>query len=205
MPRELMIKLGASVSIDELRKYYHSVELDFPHLKWSWDQTETIVKQWVDAAHEDPANLLTYGFAIQSNLVDLNIPCPPWNISTLPTTDYRNTALAFGIIQRIQELIPYGYRWAISIQPPGGKVGLHSDQPDELTVWIPVYTKDSTITYVIDDKQIPIELESDGSLYLLDTTFPHYTFNHSDEHRVSIIFRLNEQYEDHIKSLRGIV
>lgn len=205
MSRELLVKLDTSVNIDELRAYYHSVELEFHHLKWSWDQSETIVKQWVDAAHEDPANLLTYGFAIQSNLVDLNIPCPPWNISTLPTTGYRNTALAFGIIQRIQELIPYGYRWAISIQPPGGKVGLHSDQQDELTVWIPVYTKGPAITYVVGDKQIPIELESDGSLYLLDTTVPHYTFNHSNENRVAIIFRLNEQHLNHIKLLKDII
>lgn len=205
MPRELIHKLQASVNIDELQSYYLTVENDYQNLKWSWDQSETIVKQWVDAAHEDPANLLTYGFAIQSNLVDLSLPCPPWNISTLPTTDYRNSVLAFGIIERLQKQMPFGYRWAISIQPPGGKVGLHSDQEDELTIWIPVYTKGPAIVFVKDEKEMPIELASDGSMYLLDTTVPHYTFNFSDETRVTIIVRLNQSYYDDVVNLRGIV
>lgn len=205
MSRELCTKLDVSVNIGEVRDYYNTVESDFSEFKWSWDQSDTIVKQWVDAAHTDPANLLTYGFAIQSNLLDLSLPCPPWNISTLPTTEYRNTVLAFGIIKRLQKLIPYGYRWAISIQPPGGKVGLHSDQEDELTVWMPIYTKGPAITFVINDKEIPIELESDGSLYLFDTTVPHYTFNYSDENRVAVIFRINEKYQQDILQTTGKV
>lgn len=205
MVRELLRKLNVSINTTELREYYNTVENDFPQLKWSWDQKDTIVKQWVDAAQADPANLLTCGFAIQSNLVDLSLPCPPWDISTHPTTAYRNTVLAFGIVKRLQELLPYGYRWAISVQPPGGKVGLHSDQTDELTVWIPIYTKGPAITFVKNDSELPIELDSDGSMYLLDTTVPHYTFNYSTENRVTIIFRLNEAHEQDILNLKGIV
>ena len=205
MSHELIQSLQVSVNITELREYYHTIENDYPNLKWSWDQRDTIVKQWVDAAMQDPANLLTYGFAIQSNLVDLSLPCPPWNISTLPTTDYRNTSLAFGIIERLQKRIPYSYRWAVSIQPPGGKVGLHSDQEDELTVWIPIYTKGPAIVFVQDEKETDITLTSDGTMYLLDTTTPHYTYNFSDETRVAVIFRLNNNYYDDILNMRGIV
>jgi len=194
---QIVRKLNYSVDINELRRYFATVESDFNYLKWSWDQSDTIVEQWKIEAHKDPANLLTCGYAIQSNLVDLSLPCPPWNISTLPTTDYRNTVLVFGIVKELQYKFPYGYRWSISVQPPKGKVGLHNDQEDELTVWIPIYTKGSVITFV-PDSEIPIELPSDGSMYLLDTTIPHYTYNESDEVRVSILFRLNKMYEQTI-------
>ena len=198
---QLVRKLNFSVDIEKLRFYLHTVETEYSHLKWSWDQSDTIVEQWKTEAYKDPANLLTARYAIQSNLVDLTLPCPPWNISTLPTTKYRNTELAFGIIETLQNKIPYAYRWAISIQPPGGKVSVHSDQEDEYTVWIPLYTKGTAITFVLDGKEIPVELESNGSLYLLDTTVSHYTYNESDVTRVAIIFRLNEQYEQEILAL----
>lgn len=202
---EIVKKLNCVLDITELQAYYAKVVSDFSHLKWSWDQSETIVKQWVDQAHADPANLLTYGYAIQSNLVDLNVPCPPWNISILPTTDYRNTVLSFGIIERLQYKFPNGYRWAISVQPPNGKVGLHSDQTDELTVWIPIYTKGPAITFVAHDGEIPIELLSDGSMYLLDTTIPHFTLNSSDIERVSIIFRINQRFKNDILNVTGLI
>lgn len=201
----LVEKLNCVVDILELRKYYSDVVTDFLHLKWSWDQSETIVKQWLDAAHADPANLLTYGYAIQSNLVDLTLPCPPWNISSLPTTDYRNTMLAFGIIEKLQERFPYGYRWSISVQPPNGKVGIHSDQSDELTVWIPIYTSGPAIIFVSDDREIPVELESNGNLYLLDTTLSHYTLNTSEAERATIIFRINKKYKDDVLAVEGFI
>jgi hypothetical protein len=198
-------KLNCTIDILELRQYYSDVVTDFSHLKWSWDQSETIVKQWLDAAHADPANLLTYGYAIQSNLLDLTLPCPPWNISSLPTTDYRNTVLAFGIIEKLQERFPYGYRWAISVQPPRGKVGIHSDQSDELTIWIPIYTSGPAITFVAEGRELPIKLESNGNLYLLDTTIPHYTLNTSNTERATIIFRINKKYKDDVLTVKGLI
>lgn len=195
-PDKLLRKLKYSVDINEVRDYFHKVDTEYKHLLWNWSDTN-IIEQWKSEVIKFKPELLTYGYAIQSNLVDLSKPCPPWNISTLPTTEYRNTELAFGIIKQLQERFPYGYRWAISIQPPKGLVAEHEDQEDEYTVWIPIYTKGPAITFVTD-KEIPVELESDGSLYLLDTTTKHYTFNDSDSIRVAILFRLNEKYEEDV-------
>ena len=197
----IVSKLNYRVDIEELRTYYSELKSDYSHLNWSWDKCgDDVVQQWRDAAYSDPANLLTHGWAIESNLVDISKPCPPWNISTLETTHYRNTKLAFGIIKRLQEKIPYGYRWSISVQPPGGKVTAHSDQDDELTVWIPIYTENSVIVF---DK--PYELPSDGSVYLLDTTKSHYTHNISQSVRVTVIFRLNQKYKEEMLSLKGVI
>lgn len=194
-------KLLFKVPLEDLKSYYDVLKNDHEDLRWSWEKCgNDIVKQWRDAAYSDPANLLTHGWAIESNLEDITKPCPPWNISTLKTTQYRNTKLAFGVIKRLQEKIPYGYRWSISVQPPGGKVTQHTDQDDELTVWIPIYTENSVIVF---DK--PYELPSDGGAYLLDTTKLHYTHNTSNSVRVTVIFRLNQQSKEEILSLKGII
>jgi hypothetical protein len=207
MIENILTKLNFSVDIKELHEYYNTLNTKFQHLDWSWDRCgDTIVKQWRDAAYADPANLLTHGWAIQSNLKDLTLPCPPWNISTLETTEYRNTELAFGIVERLQAAIPYAYRWAVSVQPSGGKVSLHSDQEDECTVWIPIYSNnDSCITFVVDNTETPLKLSDDGSAYMLDTGFPHYTFNNTKQDRVTIIFRLNRNNIKNLLSVQGII
>jgi hypothetical protein len=203
---DLFTKLNVTVDINELREYYDTLNTKFQHLDWSWDRGgDTIVKQWRDAAYADPSNLLTHGWAIQSNLKDLSLPCPPWNISTLETVEYRNTELAFGIIERLQAVIPYAYRWAVSVQPPGGKVSLHSDQEDECTVWIPIYTDGVAITFISEEKNTGYCLDSDGSAYLLDTTVPHFTYNDSQQDRVAIIFRMSRTHVNELLALTGTI
>jgi hypothetical protein len=206
MIENILTKLNFSVAVEELHEYYNTLSTKFQHLDWSWDKCgDTIVKQWRDAAYADPANLLTHGWAIQSNLKDLTLPCPPWNISTLETVEYRNTELAFGIIERLQAAIPYAYRWAVSVQPPSGKVSLHSDQEDECTVWIPIYTDGVAITFVTEEKNTGYCLDSDGGAYLLDTTVPHFTYNDADQDRVAIIFRLKQTNINELLALTGTI
>lgn len=201
MLEKILTKLNFKVDIQELRNYYHVLETEYKQLDWSWERCgNDVVKQWRDAAYLDPANLLTHGWAIQSNLKDIDKPCPPWNISTLETVEYRNTKLVFGVVERLQKNIPYGYRWSVSVQPPGGKVTRHSDQEDEFTVWIPVYTDGPSIVF---DKEY--SLTADGSAYMLDTTFPHYTENTSNTVRVTLIFRLNQKHAEQILSLEGVL
>ena len=201
MRKNIVTNLNFNVDINELKSYYSILEQNYQHLNWNWKKySNDIVPQWRDAALADPANLLTNGWAIHSNLKDINIPCPPWNISTLDTVDYRNTELAFGIITRLQEKIPYGYRWGVSVQPPGGKVSYHSDQEDEYTVWIPIYTNGPAITFDQD-----YELPADGSAYLLDTTISHCTFNSSNTNRATIIFRLKQNRVNELLMLKGTI
>lgn len=200
----MLTNLNFSVDTKELKEYYKILKEQYADLKWSWNKCGgDIVDQWHDAAHADPANLLTHGWAIQSNLKNISLPCPPWNISKHETVEYRNTKLAFGIIQRLQQQMPFAYRWSVSVQPPGGKVSLHSDQKDELTVWIPIYTNGVAITFVTTERYIEYCLDSNGCAYLLDTTMPHFTYNNSNQDRVAIIFRFNIKHLPQLMRVNG--
>lgn len=206
MINNILTDLNFTVDINELRAYYSTLKYNYSDLNWSWAKCGSdIVNQWRDEAYADPANLLTHGWAIQSNLKDISLPCPPWNISKHETVEYRNSELAFGIIERLQAAIPYGYRWAVSVQPPGGKVSLHNDQENELTVWIPIYTDGVAITFVTAEKNAGYCLDSNGSAYLLDTTVPHFTYNHSTQDRVTIIFRLNVNHLPQLLAVQGSI
>jgi hypothetical protein len=203
---KILTTLNFTVDIEELREYYETLVEQYSDLNWSWEKCAgDIVDQWRDAAYQDPANLLTHGWAIQSNLKDITLPCPPWNISTHETVDYRNTKLAFGIIERLQTVMPYAYRWAVSVQPPEGKVSLHSDQEDECTVWIPIYTEGVAITFVTPEKNTGYCLDSNGCAYLLDTTIPHFTYNSSQQDRVTIIFRLKTENLPKLLAVQGLI
>lgn len=206
MTVELSTQLEFVVPLTDLISYYNTLTEKYQHLNWNWEKCGSdIVKQWRDEAYKDPANLLTNGWAIQSNLEDLSIPCPPWNISTHKIVEYRNTELVFGIIERLQTAIPFGYRWAVSVQPPGGKVSLHSDQTDEVTVWIPIITNESpAITFVEDSEETGIILSATGSAYLFNTTVPHYTSNTGSTIRATIIFRLNKKHIIELKAITKI-
>lgn len=201
-----LTNLNFTVNIKELREYYKMLKEQYSALNWSWEKCGgDVIDQWRDIAFQDPANLLTHGWAIQSNLKDITLPCPPWNISKQETVEYRNTKLVFGIIERLQEKIPYGYRWAVSVQPPGGKVSLHSDQEDECTVWIPIYSEGVTITFVTLERSTGYCLDSNGGAYLLDTTIPHCTYNTSKQDRVTIIFRLNIKNLPKLLAVQGLI
>lgn len=206
MIKNILTRLNFKVDIEELENYYHTLTREYQHLDWSWIKCgDDVVDQWREAAYKDSANLLTHGWAIQSNLKDITLPCPPWNISKHETVEYRNTELAFGIIERLQQQLPFAYRWAVSVQPPGGQVGLHSDQEGESAVWIPIFTDGVAITFVTSENKTEYCLDSDGSAYLFDTTVPHFTYNNSTQDRVAIIFRLNNKHLDQLLSVQGIV
>lgn len=206
MTDKILTNLNFTVDIAELTEYYKILKEEHADLNWSWAKCGgDVVDQWKTAAYKDTANLLTHGWAIQSNLKDVTLPCPPWNISTHETVEYRNTKLVFGVIERLQKHLPFAYRWAVSVQPPGGKVSLHSDQETELTVWIPIYTDGVAITFVMFDHHTEYCLDSNGNAYLFDTTVPHFTYNSSTQDRVTVIFRLNAKHLDQLLAVNGLL
>lgn len=186
-------KLNFTVGLDALRNYYDILKNSYEHLCWRWTKNgHEITEEWHDRIISNGIGCTyPYGWAIQSNLVDLSIPCPPYNISIYERTEYRNTELAFGLVTKLQSLMPYTYRWSLVVQPPGGKVSRHVDQGDEYTGHIPIFDAPGATFKFYDenDNQRNFEISANGSVYLIDTIIQHETENFGDTDRVGLIFR----------------
>ena len=202
-------KLNFTVNLESLQEYYRTLTTDYDHLCWKLERYgKDITQEWYDRiASNGPGCLLPYGWAIQSNLVDLSLPCPPYNISTHERTRYRNTELAFGIVTKLQELIPYAYRWSLVVQPPTGKVSRHVDQGDEYTAHIPIYDAPGAIFKFWDDagNRKDFGIPANGSVYLVDTIIEHETENYSDFDRVGLVFRFKRDDLPKLLQLTGEV
>ena len=199
-------KLNFTIKLDSLRDYYHTLVNEYDHLKWNWERNGAeITDEWRDRMMQDKGTLLPYGWAIQSNLVDITIPCPPYNISTHPRTTYRNTKLAFGLVTKLQELIPYSYRWSLVVQPPTGKVSRHVDQGDEYTAHIPIYDTPGAIFkfWDQDGNRKEVGMIADGTVYLVDTIIEHETENYSNTDRIGLVFRFKRDDLPRLLELTG--
>lgn len=200
-------KLNFTVKLDSLQDYYQTLQTKYDHLCWKWDRYKhEITDEWYKRITSNgPGCTLPYGWAIQSNLVDLSIPCPPYNISTHERTVYRNTELAFGLVTKLQELIPYAYRWSLVVQPPGGKVSRHVDQGDEYTAHIPIYDAPGAVFKFWDESnnRKDFGIPADGSVYLVDTIIQHETENYSNTDRVGLVFRFKRSDLPNLLQLTG--
>jgi hypothetical protein len=193
MFKNYFLKLNLTVDLATLWNYYNIVDQDYQDLRWSVDKNIHDVEEiWQERMTQELANQLQTGWAIQSNLVDLTIPCPPYDISTLPTTNYRNTKLVFGIIEKLQTLMPWAYRWSLIIQPPGGKVSKHTDQDNEYTAHIPIQWDNDAVFICGEDQDTTITFPATGEIYVLDTTILHSTENRGSLPRIGLIFRFNQ-------------
>lgn len=201
----LFKRLNFWFDIEELKEFYQNIENNYQHLKWSWNNCKDNIKpEWTERMLTIPGANLGWGWGIQSNLIDLSLPCPPYDISTHPRCEYRNSELATGLVLRLQEKIPYSYRWGLFVQPPGGTVPRHTDLEGELTVHIPIYwDKNSVFEIYHDDYTETITFPPTGHAYVLDTIIPHATFNRSNTNRVGIVFRLQEEYLEDLFSVTG--
>lgn len=200
-------KLNFTVKLDSLREYYNILKNDYEHLCWRWEKNgHEITEEWYNRILSNGIGCtLPYGWAIQSNLVDINIPCPPYNISIHERTNYRNTELAFGLVTKLQSLIPYSYRWSLVVQPPTGKVSRHVDQGDEYTAHIPIIDAAGATFKFWDENnnQRDFGIPADGSVYLVDTIIEHETENFGTTDRVGLVFRFKRKDLPELLKLTG--
>ena len=65
-------EISAKIDYSDVRSYLIGLEKNYAHLKF------TNVADTVDSEKHKTDGV--YGWGIQSNLDDLTIPCPPWNV-----------------------------------------------------------------------------------------------------------------------------
>jgi len=176
--KELDIRIDLSYALD----YLNILESKFIHLRWDADDNLDSVR---DADLQDHIDGV-YGWGIQSNLSDLSIACPPYNIHKEGSDIYRNTALVFGFAEQLLEIFPYARQMSIAAHPPGTKIRTHIDSDTWLKIHIPLITNDQSYFIFKEEKFVM----SSGKVYLVNTTVPHSTSNEGNTNRTHLFFKI---------------
>lgn len=187
----LIKELDINFSFYDLERYFENVENLYQYLKWTSDLKED------STGHQKHSIDGVYGWGIQSNLEDLNMPCPPYNVHKNRTDDYRDTPLVFGFAELIRKKIPYSRQLSIAAHPPGTKINLHTDSDTYLKIHIPIKTNDKAYFNFEDEKFVL----QPGKMYLVNTNKLHGTSNEGDTYRTHLFFKIPADKIDEITRL----
>jgi len=78
------------------------------------------------------------------------------------------------------------FEWVVVKHTPGTRLGMHQDEPQWLTVHLPLYTNDKT-NWTIGGT--PFLMPTDGC-YIINSTQPHDVVNYGDTDRIHIYFSI---------------
>lgn len=168
-------------NVNELLAYYDKIVAEYQHLKWMPTDKTNKLDHNVD-------NI--YSWAIQSNYIDPDIPCPPYHIDDSELCDPLDrfatpTKLVFGFGKKIVDAFPSIRQTGIAGHPPGTKIQLHPDNDEFLKIHIPIKTNPNA-WFFFEDEKFNMEV---GHAYMVNTVLPHGTDNQGDTDRVHLIFK----------------
>ena len=126
-------KLNFSVDVTQLQDYYQTLTLNYPEYRWS---VKEFAKKDKYTATRVADSLPNYGWAITTEVLDETIKSnPPWpevlnefSYAEKNLKEERKTLLAFGIVEKLLEVIPYAHHVIISVFPSTGATIPHTDQ-----------------------------------------------------------------------------
>lgn len=181
-------KLKLSLDINSLQSYYQELLTSYPHLKWVAKDNLSAVEAGVGGHKIGDM----FGYGIESNLDDLTLPAPPYNISKNKGA-YRETVLVFGIIKQLKEMFPYSHQYSIAVHPTSTFVNQHIDSDCFLKIHIPIHTNPLAY-FCFGNKKY--HMPADGSMYLVNTKKMHGTINEGKVNRVHLFFKVPEEKQD---------
>jgi hypothetical protein len=195
-------ELNFTVDLAELEEYYKILQTKFSHLHWTWEKNNIHLEENARSACVNKEETIMHGWPLQSDMADPSIP-PSMLKSKHKRTDWYNTELMFGPVQRLYEKIPFSYRWTLFVLPPEGKVVKHTDK-NEYVVHLPIYwDKDALFTLGDHPDAKTYSLPAVGKAYVIDVEIPHETINNSDQDRVGLIFRIKRENIDKLFAVSG--
>lgn len=190
----LIKELDIEFSFDELEQYLRDLETDYNKLKWTSDLKESVNdhgKHKIDGV---------YGWGIQSNLTDLEIPCPPYNVHKQGTDDYKDTKLVFDFAEKIRKTFPYSRQLSVAAHPPGTKINFHVDTDSYLKIHVPILSNDSAF-FFFEEEQFVLK---PGKMYLVNTTKLHGTVNNGNSTRIHLFFKVPVDKVDEVARVKTL-
>lgn len=188
-------ELDINFNFDDALSYYHTLEKDYQHLKW----TTTSIDDVNDAELHSLDG--AFGWGIQSNLEDLTKPCPPYNVHKDGSSIYRDTELVFGFVKKLKDFFGPVRQLGIAGHPPGVNIKNHIDNPEYFKIHIPLLSNDKSY-FNFEDRSYVLEI---GKIYLIDTELSHGTSNLGNTTRVHLLFKLPIAMKKQVLKLTGSI
>lgn len=189
----MIVSLDVDFDFNEIVDYYRTLEKDYQHLKWTLE----LVKD-VDGA-EGHSVEGAFGWGIQSNLEDLSVPCPPYDIHKHGSKIYRDTELVFGFAEKLKQFFGPVRQLSIASHPPGVIINTHIDNPEYFKIHIPIFSNDKSF-FNFENQSYVME---PGKMYCVFTELPHGTANMGDTDRVHLMFKLPMAMRESILDISG--
>jgi hypothetical protein len=190
----LIKELDIEFSYNELLSYLLTLESKFKGYKWTSE-----LKDEVTGANKHNIDGV-YGWGIQSNLSDLERPCPPYNVHKLGSDEYRDTKLVFDFAEKIRNRFPYARQVSIAAHPPGTKINLHTDTDSYLKVHVPILSNDSAY-FFFENERVVLK---PGKMYLVNTTKLHGTVNEGNSLRVHLFFKIPVDKVEEVTKIKAL-
>lgn len=189
----MIIPLNITFDLSEALEYFDELKKSYAHLKWTTEYSNDVE----DADKHQLDGF--YGWGIQSNLMDLSAPCPPYNVHKEKGDQYRDTELVFGFVKKLKTFFPEVRQLGIAVHPPGIEIAQHIDNDEYFKIHIPLITNPSAYFIFGESKHVMLP----GTMYLVETKLPHGTCNYGTTDRVHLIFKCPRKYFDQVKNLTG--
>lgn len=184
----MIIPLNIQFSMTELLDYYYTLEQSYQYLKFNMiDDTKNNDKHMLKGV---------YGWGIQTNLENDNVPCPPYHVHKDGSDTYKDTKLMFGFAKKLKDFFPSIRQLGIAVHPPGTMISQHIDNDDYFKIHIPIKVNDNSYFIFGEDKDVMLP----NKMYLVETKYMHGTHNLGDTNRVHMLFKLPRvEFEDTLK------
>lgn len=189
----MIIPLNIKFNLTELLDYYYTLEQSYQYLKFD------MLNEVKDSDKHDLVGV--YGWGIQSNLENLNVPCPPYHVHKNGTDNYRDTVLMFGFAKKLKNFFPNIRQLGISVHPPGTRIAQHTDNDEYFKIHIPLLINEQSYFIFGEEKNVM----RPGQMYLVDTKYMHGTYNLGDTNRVHMLFKLHRSEFDKTLKLEGTI
>lgn len=178
----MFYKLDIPIDVHKAQQYYHTLEKDYQHRKWSCPLGDSIIYGW--SIHVLNGVTGNFGF--------YDLKSEPLGVE-----NYYRSETCFDWAEEILDLLPYGYRAGIGVSPAGTIVPPHIDVTwrDMMRLHIPIYTNNDYKWYT-DGGELHME---EGSIYMVDTSLTHATKNLGTTSRVHFGMNIPRRNFDDIK------
>jgi Aspartyl/Asparaginyl beta-hydroxylase len=203
--------LNFKVDLNQLRSYYNELKASYQEYNWSYmDNPEDIRDDIYNFNNQYNKKRNAFGWAITvPEILSDNKKVVPWtNIhkdfvyGSEHLATEKQTPMVFGIIKKLMEIFPYAKQVSLTVFVPGAHIVPHKDEDYLIRVHIPIYTSKDAKWLTWNGYQ---PLDEVGQAYLCDTRDIHSVYNDGDSDRVHLLFAIESQYEEHIKSITGII